>query len=358
MMDSPTVPSGRPQACRLNTGVAMLVVLAVAPVPGGCALTEVTVTESEDVVIAEAQLTINQHGDGGTSLSVYTYLHRTLSGQRPDEVEGAVVRVSGAAAVVHLEAADSGGVCLDPWEDEEDEEVLELDVGSCYRTSAAPSPFSPGEVLELEVVLPEGGTLTGVSQVPDAFEFIGLAHEDGYCRIEPDTNYRFRWTEATGAWSYLSDTWIEGLPEALAGRDIEVPDSLYLTGFAIGEKDTDILFPGEYGLFDLGEQADADLLRILDDGLPVGARAEIAFAATDRNWVNWARGGNFNPSGLIRIPSVFGDGTGFFGTATQRRLNVTAGPDGSGMPPLCGPADPAPHRAADPAPHRAAPPVR
>ena len=342
MMDSPTVPSGRARARRLNAGAAMLVVLAGAPVLGGCALTEVTVTESEDVVIAEAQLTINQHGDGGTSLGVYTYLHRTLSGQRADEVEGAVVRVSGSSAVVHLEAADSGAVCLAPWQHEEDEEEpLEPDVGSCYRASVAPSPFSPGEVLELEVVLPEGGTLTGVSQVPDAFEFIGLTHEDGYCRIEPDTNYRFRWTEAAGTWSYVSDTWIEGLPEALAGRDIEVPDSLYLTGFAIGEKDTEILFPGEYGLFDLGEQADADLLRILDDGLPGGAWGEVAFAATDRNWVNWARGGNFNPSGIIRIPSVFGDGTGFFGTATQRTLNVIAASDGAGMPPLCGPADPA-----------------
>ena len=341
MMDSPTVTSGRPRACRPNAGVATLAVLAGASILGGCALTEVTVTESEDVVIAEAQLTINLHGDGSTSLDVYTYLHRTLSGQRADEVEGAAIRVSGTSAVVHLAAADSGGVCLDPWEDEEDEEVLEVDVGSCYRASVAPSPFSPGEVLELAVVLPEGGTLTGVSQVPDAFEFIGLTHEDGHCRIEPDTNYRFRWTEAAGTWSYISDTWIEGLPEALAGRDIEVPDSLYLTGFAIGEKDTDVLFPGEYGLFDLGEQADADLLRILDDGLPGGAWGEVAFAATDRNWVNWARGGNFNPSGLIRIPSVFGDGTGFFGTATQRQLNVIAGPDGSGMPPLCGPADPA-----------------
>ncbi len=342
MMDSPTVPSGRARARRLNAEAVMLVVLAGAPVLGGCALTEVTVTESEDVVIAEAQLTINQHGDGGTSLGVYTYLHRTLSGQRADEVEGAVVRVSGSSAVVHVEAADSGAVCLAPWQHEEDEEeVLEPDVGSCYRTSVAPSPFSPGEVLELEVVLPEGGTLTGVSQVPDAFEFIGLMHEDGYCRIEPDTNYRFRWTEAAGTWSYVSDTWIEGLPEALAGRDIEVPDSLYLTGFAIGEKDTEILFPGEYGLFDLGEQADADLLRILDDGLPGGAWGEVAFAATDRNWVNWARGGNFNPSGLIRIPSVFGDGTGFFGTATQRSLSVIAAPDGAGMPPLCGPAEPA-----------------
>ena len=344
MTASANLQRARPRVVRRSVaGVVMLVVPGTASVLGGCALTEVTVTESEDVVIAEAQATINLDNDGGTSLSVYAYLHRTLSGERADEVEGAIVRVSGASnAVVHLEAADSGSVCLAPLREEDDEEDddFELDVGSCYRASVSPSPFSPGETLELEIVVPDGRTLTGVSQVPDAFDFIGLAHEDGHCRIEPDTNYRFNWTEAAGTWSYLSDTWIEGLPEALAGQDVEVPDSLYLTGFAIGEKDTDILFPGEYGLFDLGEQADADLLRILDDGLPGGATAEVAFAATDRNWVNWARGGNFNPSGLIRIPSVFGDGTGFFGTATQRTLNVSAEPGGERKPPLCGPAAP------------------
>lgn len=343
MMASTQLRRARTRARRFDAGVVMLVVLGAASVLGGCALTEVTVTESEDVVIAEAQVTINLDNDGGTSLNVYAYLHRTLSGERADEVEGAIVRVTGASqAVVHLEAADSGSVCLAPLREDDDEEDddFELDVGSCYRASVSPSPFSPGETLELEIVVPDGRTLTGVSQVPDAFDFIGLTHDDGHCRVEPDTNYRFNWTEAAGTWSYLSDTWIEGLPEALAGQDVEAPDSLYLTGFAIGEKDTDILFPGEYGLFDLGEQADADLLRILDDGLPGGATAEVAFAATDRNWVNWARGGNFNPSGLIRIPSVFGDGTGFFGTATQRTLNVVSAPAGDEMPPLCGPAAP------------------
>ena len=318
---------------RMGAG-ALVMATAAAGLLSGCALTEVTVTEAEDVVIVEAQLTVNLEDDGTDRLDVYAYLHRTLSARRADEVEGATVRVSGASGgVVHLELADSGGACLTYDEDEPNE-----DVGSCYAASASPSPFAPREIVELQVVLAGGGTLTGVSQIPDAFSFIGLSQEDGQCRLEPDTNYRFRWTEAAGTWSYLSDAWIEGLPEALAGRDVEAPDSLYLTGFAIGEKDTDVLFPDEYGLFDFGEEADAELLRILDDGLPRGSWAEVAFAATDRNWVNWARGGNFNPSGIIRIPSVFGDGTGFFGTATQRVLSVRAEPDVGGTLPLCGPA--------------------
>lgn len=310
--------------------------VAAALAHGGCALTEVTITESEDVVIAETRLILNLDGDDAVaSLSAYAYLHRTLSAARADEVPGAAVRLSGASgAVVHLAEADSGGVCL-----AFDEEEPNADVGSCYLAFVTPSPFAPGEIVELEVVLADGATLTGSSRIPDAFAFVGLTHTDGHCRVEPDTGYRFRWTRATGTWSYLTDTWIKGLPEALAGRDVEAPDSLYLTGFGIGESDTDVLFPGEYGLFNVGDEADADLLGILDEGLPGGAWAEVAFAATDRNWVNWIRGGNFNPSGIIRIPSVFGDGTGFFGTATQRLISVTAEPAGAGAPPLCGPAE-------------------
>ena len=232
---------------------AVGVAVAAATLLGACELTEVTLAESDDVVVAETRLTVNlASGDGATSVSVYSYLHRTLSTARADVVQGATVRLSSASgAVVHLEPADNGDVCI---RDDPDEPAE--DVGSCYQAVVSPSPFAPREVVELEVVLADGGTITGSSRIPDAFHFVGLTHEDGHCRLEPDTNYRFNWTEAAGTWSYLSDTWIEGLPEALAGRDIEVPDSLYLTGFGIGEEDTDVLFPGEYGLFDLGEDAD------------------------------------------------------------------------------------------------------
>ena len=316
---------------------ALSAVAATVFLLGGCELTEVTLAESDDVVIAETRLVLNlEGGDRAASLDVYTYLHRTLSAARGDEVEGAVVRLSGASGgVVHLDPTDDGNACLSYDPDEPNE-----DVGSCYRAVVSPSPFAPREVIELEVTLADGGILTASSRIPGPFDFVGLTHEGGHCRIQPDTNYRFNWTEAAGTWSYLSDTWIRGLPEALAGRDIEVPDSVYLTGFGIGREDTDVLFPGEYGLFDIVDDVETDLLRILDDGLPGGAWGRIAFAATDRNWVNWIRGGNFNPSGIIRIPSVFGDGTGFFGTATQRVLHVRAAPGGDGMPPLCGPPAP------------------
>ena len=339
---------------RRRRGRAAAVLLAAVAVAGGCELTEVTVAEPDDVVVAEVQLVLvldpggflNPPGEGGISLRAVAFLHRTLGSGVAAPVGGAAVRVSGASgAEVQLEATDSAVACFGArarWIDEPAESERpwpSLDeYGSCYRKDLPKSPFAPGELVELEVILPDGRTLTGSSRIPGTFDFRGLAQADGRCRVAPETNYRFEWTEAEGTWAYVSDTRIEGLPEALAGRDVEAPDTLFLVGFSIGREDTDVVFPSEYGLFDIGDGISAELLRILNDGLPAGTTAEVAIGAADRNWINWGRGGNFNPSGLVRIASVFGAGTGTFGTATQRVVTVVAAPDGDGAPPLCGPA--------------------
>jgi hypothetical protein len=42
-------------------------------------------------------------------------------------------------------------------------------------------------------------------------------------------------------------------------------------------------------------------------------------AAVDRNWVNSARGGSFNPSGQVHVSTVTGDGVGVFGAANVHR---------------------------------------
>ena len=326
--------------------------LAAVAVAGGCQLTEVTVAEPDDVVVAEVQLVLvldpggfpNPPGEGGVSLRAVSFLHRTLGSGVAAPVGGAAVRVSGASgAEVQLEATDSAVACFGARARWIDEPVginapSHDEYGSCYRKDLPKSPFAPGELVELEVILPDGRTLAGSSRIPGTFDFRGLAQADGRCRVAPETNYRFEWTEAEGTWAYVSDTRIEGLPEALAGRDVEAPDTLFLVGFSIGREDTDVVFPSEYGLFDIGDGISAELLRILNDGLPAGTTAEVAIGAADRNWINWGRGGNFNPSGLVRIASVFGAGTGTFGTATQRVVTVVAAPDGDGAPPLCGPA--------------------
>ena len=62
----------------------------------------------------------------------------------------------------------------------------------------------------------------------------------------------------------------------------------------------------------------------------------MSIAAADRNYVNWVRGGNFNPSGQVRVPSVRGDGTGVFAATVVRSLRVFAAPPGAPYDlPLC-----------------------
>jgi hypothetical protein len=64
--------------------------------------------------------------------------------------------------------------------------------------------------------------------------------------------------------------------------------------------------------------------------MPAGTAARVTVSAVDRNYVNWVRGGNFNPSGTVRIPSVEGDGTGFFGTSVTRWVDFLINPPPQG----------------------------
>ena len=60
--------------------------------------------------------------------------------------------------------------------------------------------------------------------------------------------------------------------------------------------------------------------------------------AVDLNWTNWIRQGRINLNGDVRVPSVFGNGTGWFGTAVRWRLSVESRhPNGDDDLPLCGP---------------------
>jgi len=61
------------------------------------------------------------------------------------------------------------------------------------------------------------------------------------------------------------------------------------------------------------------------------AGAAVTIAAADRNYVNWERGGNFNPSGAVRVASIRGGGTGVFGSMVPLTFTVTVG----GSQPAC-----------------------
>ncbi len=303
-----------------------------AVVTTGCELTGVVVDRPEDVIFAETWAIVRADTDRPV-LDAFAFLHRTVGAAGPGLVSGASVRLSGeSGGVVHLAEQDPD-VCVHV-----PELVWPKHTGTCYRKQISPSPFAPDERLSLEVETADGRLLVAASRVPGMFSFQDLTQEGGSCRLEPGTNFRFEWTRAEGAWAYLVDARLEGLPEAFADAEFEVPDSLHLGGRFMGSQDTAIVFPRHFGLFEFIANENRDLIRALQDGLPEGAWAEIAFTAADRNWTNWVRAETLDPTWPRRIPSVSGDGSGWFGTATQRRVKVLADSGGEAHPPLCGPA--------------------
>jgi hypothetical protein len=130
----------------------------------------------------------------------------------------------------------------------------------------------------------------------------------------------------------VAETIIVGLGPLFEPMDVEVEDPLSLLGLALSAEDTTVVFPSEFGIFERAD-LDREVALLLQEGLPAGTRAVVTVAAVDRNYVNWARGGNFNPSGQVRVPSVEGDGTGFFGSAFVDGFDaiVSEGPPPEGV---------------------------
>ena len=337
----------RETTCRTGHRSALLATAGVAVVAaGGCELTETELVQPADAIIAESQVVVildpgspdDPVEPPSVRMAATTLLHK-LFGAPAGGLGDATVRIDGesGASVALVEAADEECVALR----DEYEYVPEA---SCYVAPAETTPFAPGEQLTLAVRAQGGQLLTGSSRIPGAFSFLDLdlAIAADACRLDPDTNYRLRWTPADGVWTYLAEAQFFGLRAPLAARGVESPDTLDLLGISIGRENSEIVFPRDLGVFDLFDgDEDVEVLRALQDGVPEGVRASVSIAAVDRNWANWARGGDFHPSGDVRISSVYGDGGGVFGTAVQRRLEIVAGQEGESgegevQPPGCG----------------------
>jgi hypothetical protein len=314
-------------------------VAAIAPtllaLVAGCELTEVTIAENDDVVVAEVLVQVRDDGvQPPGPPSVFALLHRTSGA--PEGVRGAAVTIRTPRRDVQLSEATPLNPCAFS---------TPPDYGTtCYRVFAAAEPlFAPGDLLQLEIRLPDGGRLAGSVRVPGDFHLIGAAGAPttGGCRLAPDSTFDLRWSRSEGAWAYVAETALEDFRAGYAARGIEVEeDSLYLMGLATSAADTSIVFPREFGLLER-LLIDRELLVALQKGLPAGAFGPVTVAAVERNYTNWARGGTFNPSGQVRIPSLRGDGTGFFGAAVVRRITVVVPPSqrwpggGATLPP-CG----------------------
>jgi len=276
-----------------------------------CELQEVTLAEGEDIVVVEVVL----RADEPVQLA---YLHRTRG---PDSatVPGAIIEVreAGSGSILTFGPA-AETQCLD-FEDERPVKSL----GTCYRSSAGGLAIRPGATYVLRVQLPDGGVITGETTVPGAFQLGRPASNP--CRLNADTTLEFVWTRSDSAWAYLAETRLAGLRDALRRRNVQIGGSgpVRLVGLSVGREDTTLVFPAEFGVFDRADPDLSDALVAIQRGLPPDVFGAIVVAAADRNYVNWVRGGNFNPSGQVRVASVRGDGTGVFGSLVPRTQNLT-----------------------------------
>jgi hypothetical protein len=282
----------------------------------GCELDEVTLVEARDVVVAEVLL--ERSADEGGPDRLTALLHRTLAGgtgaSRPVPGARVLVRRSDGFQVEMGETTLETCVVTTPVDAE----------GTCFwATPETAGRFQAGDHLQVEVSLADGGQLVGALTVPGAFDLL-LGASEGQCSAEPEVPLELRWTRSQGSSVYVNETLIYGIRDALAPQGIEVDeDPLYLLGLSASAEDTTIVFPGEFGVFNRFE-LDQGLALALQRGLPAGTDADVSIAAAEDNYVNWVRGGSFNPSGQVRIPSLRGDGTGLFGAVVVRRIHISA----------------------------------
>jgi hypothetical protein len=295
--------------------------LLAAAITAACELQEVTVVDFTDVVVGEVYVQLAEEPQRHL---VRAFIHGTAAGGEPDSetFDDALVRITREDGLVLDLALGQIPECV----------VAEGATGSCFVDGGLASGLVPGDALSLTIGLADGRTLLGGLTIPGDFQLDGITA--AACRLPPDTLLDVRWTRSSGAWAYVNETSINGLRDALASDSIEVEeDPLHLLGLSITAADTTVVFPSEFGIFDRFD-LDQDLAVRLQRGLPDGTDALVTVAAVERNYVNWARGGNFNPSGQVRVASIRGDGTGVFGAAVVRSFSVVASA-APGGPPDC-----------------------
>jgi hypothetical protein len=304
-----TMPAGR---MRIRAARLLCAGAAVA-FTSGCELTQTTLVQAADEVVAEVSVQVYP-GTPGSKLTAF--LHRTVdpSGTLSEEVPDATIVVRRSNGSTIELAPTERGTCV---------EATPADgTGTCYWANLGiVDRIRPGESLDVSIALPDGGTLEGTTTVPGDFALLTPGQE-GLCKVPQETPFEVRWTRSEGAWAYVNEALIEGIGAALRPQGITVDqDPLYLLGLSVSAADTTIVFPGEFGVFDRFD-LDQGLALALQKGLPAGTNARVTVTATDRNYSNWVRGGSFNPSGRVRIPSLRGDGTGVFASTVTRSFTV------------------------------------
>lgn len=278
---------------------------ALLPLLGACVVDWTKVPEPA-LVIASATvvLTVDPMDSTVLSTDVLAYLVRDSA---DDRVRGASVRVvdqSGRSLRLE-ELPDTREVCRPEGATAE---------GTCYAASAPSAHFAPLAELSLQVALSDGRQLFGTSTIPGHSHGLTAVLQDGRCRADPETNYRIRWDPIQGAWAHIAEAEFKGLRRNL--WDSQNP--LYLTAawMAAPPHRAEMGFPRKLIEGDVPFNA-RKAARRLESGLPWGVTVDLVVAAIDRNWANWIRPGQVHVAGKVPVPSVFGDGTGMFGTAVR-----------------------------------------
>jgi hypothetical protein len=290
----------------------------------GCELSQVTVATPESLVVAEIYL----RWEGGTR-SAQALLHQTR-GESPVPLAGATIRIEGEGGGAWMQPAVLPACIEGPLPEEFE--------GACFRLTGSPAGFiRPGGRYTVEVNLDGGRRIHGSVTLPGDFriETPRLSPFTGErCHLPPGAQLPLAWTASAGARAYVPEAEIFGLDGAFLPEGIEVPsDPVTLLGLSVSERDTTIVFPAEFGIFNRFS-SDREILVALQRGLPAAAPVDgvMIISAQGRNSVNWNRGGNFNPSGQVRTPSLFGDGTGVVGGIVNRSFAFTTAEE-PGIPP-------------------------
>ncbi len=283
----------------------------------GCELEEITVVDVENVVIAEVY--VDLAADPTESIA-RAFLHRTVGlTEEVDNLLTTEVTITRTDGYSFRLIPEYYADCL--------ESSPQAEPGACFVAEAPVAALRPGDILELRIDLVGGGVITGAARLPGDFDLVDMPES---CRLPPDALLPVSWSRSERAWAYVNETSVRNLPDALRSEGIILEeDPLYLLGLSISDDDTSIVFPSEFGVFNRFD-LDRDVAVRLQRGLPDDSWAEVTITAVDRNYVNWARGGNFNPSGQVRVPSLSGDGTGVFGATVGRRFNVFVNTDVGG----------------------------
>jgi hypothetical protein len=325
--------------------VMRMIPLAAAVLLAGCTIADVTVAPGDNRLVVEAVLRTD-------SRAQFILLHRAVQDGVADAETGAQVMVTRGDGLRVPFQQTGASVCysIDPAYLEV-EDPIEIR-GTCYGSSPEHGDWvQPGATYDLSIRTAAGEEAVARTTVPGRFDLKGVPFSrvrdasSAICTLPPQTPLPLTWTQAAGAWGYIAPLRVHGLRSVLPDT-FDAPDPLQVVGVSVSARDTSLVLPGEFGVFDRFD-FNQNLLRLLQTGLPSGVTARVVVAAADRNYINGVRGGAFNPSGPIRISSIVGDAVGVFGSlvpltaqmnvATPRPDELVCGewsePAGSLLPP-------------------------